>query len=239
MTDRPPLREPTFFVLMALLPAPLHGYGIIKAVEEMSDGSRAASAPARSTRRSNAGERGLRGPRPGGKSEGGPPRRYYRLTPAGRHAARGREPAARRQREARPRRAAAREAEHGMSGYDVLFGIAGRLVGVRYPERCEEIVETPARPGRRWRLDAAGRAGEPRRPRVAARTADRLGQGRVAPGRVARQRCSSRHAVRARDAVRAGGAVRPPDRAGWPRRGSRRRRPSSGSGGWPPPTSVT
>ena len=38
MPDSPPLREPTFFVLTALLPAPLHGYGIIKAVEEMSDG---------------------------------------------------------------------------------------------------------------------------------------------------------------------------------------------------------
>ena len=29
-----------------------------------------------------------------------------------------------------------------MSGYDVLLGIAGRLVGARYPERREEIVET-------------------------------------------------------------------------------------------------
>jgi len=29
-----------------------------------------------------------------------------------------------------------------MSGYDVMLGIAGRLVGARYPERREEIVET-------------------------------------------------------------------------------------------------
>ena len=35
MAETPPLREPTFFVLTALLPGPLHGYGIIKAVEEM------------------------------------------------------------------------------------------------------------------------------------------------------------------------------------------------------------
>jgi hypothetical protein len=29
-----------------------------------------------------------------------------------------------------------------VSGYDVLFAIAGRLVGARYPDRREEIVET-------------------------------------------------------------------------------------------------
>ena len=82
MTDRPPLREPTFFVLMALLPAPLHGYGIIKAVEEMSDGRvrlRAGTLYAALERLENEGCVVLDRE----ESEGGPPRRYYRLTPAG------------------------------------------------------------------------------------------------------------------------------------------------------------
>jgi PadR family transcriptional regulator, regulatory protein PadR len=33
-----PMREPTYFVLAALLAGPLHGYAIIKRAEEMSDG---------------------------------------------------------------------------------------------------------------------------------------------------------------------------------------------------------
>jgi len=82
MTDRPPLREPTFFVLTALLPAPLHGYGIIKAVEEMSDGRvllRAGTLYAALERLEKAGAVTLDRE----ESEGGPPRRYYRLTPEG------------------------------------------------------------------------------------------------------------------------------------------------------------
>jgi PadR family transcriptional regulator PadR len=82
MTDTPPLREPTFFVLTALLPAPLHGYGIIKAVEEMSDGRvrlRAGTLYAALERLENEGCVVLDRE----ESEGGPPRRYYRLTEAG------------------------------------------------------------------------------------------------------------------------------------------------------------
>ena len=33
-----PMREPTYFILVALLAGPLHGYAIIKRAEEMSDG---------------------------------------------------------------------------------------------------------------------------------------------------------------------------------------------------------
>jgi PadR family transcriptional regulator, regulatory protein PadR len=33
-----PMREPTYFILAALLAGPLHGYAIIKRAEEMSDG---------------------------------------------------------------------------------------------------------------------------------------------------------------------------------------------------------
>jgi PadR family transcriptional regulator, regulatory protein PadR len=32
------LREPTFLILAAIAPAPLHGYGIMQSVEELSDG---------------------------------------------------------------------------------------------------------------------------------------------------------------------------------------------------------
>lgn len=35
---RPMLREPTFLILSAVAPAPLHGYGILGAVEELSAG---------------------------------------------------------------------------------------------------------------------------------------------------------------------------------------------------------
>jgi DNA-binding PadR family transcriptional regulator len=32
------LREPTFLILAAVAPAPLHGYGILQSVEELSEG---------------------------------------------------------------------------------------------------------------------------------------------------------------------------------------------------------
>jgi PadR family transcriptional regulator, regulatory protein PadR len=34
----PPMRRPTFFILTALAEAPRHGYGIIRRVEELSEG---------------------------------------------------------------------------------------------------------------------------------------------------------------------------------------------------------
>ena len=88
MAETPPLREPTFFVLTALLPGPLHGYGIIKAVEEMSGGRvrlRAGTLYAALERLENAGCVVLDRE----ETEGGPPRRYYRLTDAGRAALEG------------------------------------------------------------------------------------------------------------------------------------------------------
>ncbi|GIJ09744.1 PadR family transcriptional regulator [Micromonospora andamanensis] len=36
-TSRPALREPSYFVLAALLGGPLHGYAVIKRVSELSD----------------------------------------------------------------------------------------------------------------------------------------------------------------------------------------------------------
>jgi DNA-binding PadR family transcriptional regulator len=82
MTHSSPLREPTFFVLTALLPGPLHGYGIIKAVQAMSDGRvhlRAGTLYAALERLERAGCVSLDSE----VSEGGPPRRSYRLTPGG------------------------------------------------------------------------------------------------------------------------------------------------------------
>ena len=83
MADSPPLREPTFLVLAALGPGPLHGYGIIKAIEEMSDGRvrlRAGTLYAALDRLEDQGLVAFHGEGSGG----GPARRYYRLTEAGR-----------------------------------------------------------------------------------------------------------------------------------------------------------
>lgn len=77
-----PLREPTFLTLAALGPGPLHGYGIIKAVEEMSEGRvvlRAGTLYGALERLESQGFVAFDGER----SEGGPVRRYYRLTAEG------------------------------------------------------------------------------------------------------------------------------------------------------------
>jgi DNA-binding PadR family transcriptional regulator len=82
MTDPGPLREPTFLVLAALGPGPLHGYGIIKTVEQMSQGR----VRLRAGTLYSALER-LEAQRyvafDGEATEGGPTRRYYKLTEAG------------------------------------------------------------------------------------------------------------------------------------------------------------
>jgi len=83
MAESPPLREPTFFILAALAPAPLHGYGVIKAVEEMSGGRvrlRAGTLYGALERLRADGLIEVAGEE---ASEGGPPRRNYRLTPRG------------------------------------------------------------------------------------------------------------------------------------------------------------
>jgi PadR family transcriptional regulator, regulatory protein PadR len=83
MPEPPPLREPTFFILAALAPQDLHGYGIIKAVEEMSDGRvrlRAGTLYGALERLREDGLVEFAGEEPSG---GGPPRRNYRLTQRG------------------------------------------------------------------------------------------------------------------------------------------------------------
>jgi PadR family transcriptional regulator PadR len=82
MAEPGPLREPTFLVLAALGPAPMHGYGIIKAVEEMSEGRvrlRAGTLYGALERLESQGYVAFDGE----ASEGGPARRYYRLTEDG------------------------------------------------------------------------------------------------------------------------------------------------------------
>jgi DNA-binding PadR family transcriptional regulator len=82
VTTPGPLREPTFLVLAALGPGPLHGYGIIKAVEEMSEGRvrlRAGTLYGALERLESQGYVAFHGE----GSDGGPARRYYRLTTAG------------------------------------------------------------------------------------------------------------------------------------------------------------
>ncbi len=82
VTDPKPLREPTFLTLAALGPGPLHGYGIIKAVEEMSEGRvrlRAGTLYGALERLESQGYVAFDGE----GSAGGPARRYYRLTTAG------------------------------------------------------------------------------------------------------------------------------------------------------------
>ncbi len=86
MGDTPaplPLREPTFLILTALAAGPAHGYGIMQSVEDMSDGRvrlRAGTLYGALARLETEGYVMLDRE----ESEGGPPRRYYRLTPEGR-----------------------------------------------------------------------------------------------------------------------------------------------------------
>jgi len=78
-----PLREPTFLILTALAAGPAHGYGIMQSVENMSDGRvrlRAGTLYGALARLEAEGYVLLDRE----ESEGGPPRRYYRLTPEGR-----------------------------------------------------------------------------------------------------------------------------------------------------------
>jgi DNA-binding PadR family transcriptional regulator len=81
--DPLPLREPTFLILTALAAGPAHGYGIMQSVEDMSDGRvrlRAGTLYGALARLESEGYVRLDHE----ESEGGPPRRYYRLTPHGR-----------------------------------------------------------------------------------------------------------------------------------------------------------
>lgn len=77
------LREPTVFILSALAAEPLHGYGVIKAVEELSSGRlrlRAGTLYDALDRLAREGLVAFQGEETGG----GPPRRVFAITAAGR-----------------------------------------------------------------------------------------------------------------------------------------------------------
>ena len=76
------LRQPTYFILAALLDGPLHGYGIIKRVEELSGGELRVRAGTLYAALDRLGDAGRVAP---DREEvvSGRLRRYYRLTPEG------------------------------------------------------------------------------------------------------------------------------------------------------------
>ena len=76
------LRRPTYFILAALLEGPLHGYGIIKRVEELADGELRLRAWTLYAALDRLADQGLVIPE---REEvvSGRLRRYYRLTPEG------------------------------------------------------------------------------------------------------------------------------------------------------------
>ncbi len=83
MADTTPLREPTFLILTALARGPLHGYGIIKEVHELSGGRvklRAGTLYGALERLESEGYVAFAGEEAGG----GPTRLRYRITPGGR-----------------------------------------------------------------------------------------------------------------------------------------------------------
>jgi DNA-binding PadR family transcriptional regulator len=76
------LQEPSFFILTALAQRPLHGYGVMKAVAELSDGRlrlRAGTLYAALDRLTEDGLLAVDRE----EAVGGRLRRYYRLTDAG------------------------------------------------------------------------------------------------------------------------------------------------------------
>ena len=79
----PSLQEPTFFILAALAREQAHGYRLLGAVEDLSQGRvrlRAGTLYGALDRLERDGYIELGGV----ESEGGPPRRSYRITAAGR-----------------------------------------------------------------------------------------------------------------------------------------------------------
>ena len=80
--EPPRLREPTYFILAALLDGPLHGYGMIQRAAELSDGAVRPTAGTLYGALDRSADQGLvvvdREETVSGRR-----RRYYRLTSAG------------------------------------------------------------------------------------------------------------------------------------------------------------
>lgn len=88
--SRLPLTPITYHVLLALARAPLHGYGILKSMEERSGGRVSPSTGSLYLALQRMGEEGLieEAPEPEAEEGGDARRRYYRLTSLGREVAR-------------------------------------------------------------------------------------------------------------------------------------------------------
>jgi PadR family transcriptional regulator PadR len=82
-----PMREPTYYILVALLDGSLHGYGIMKRVEQLSDGRVRLAAGTLYAALDRLAEAGLL---EAGRPEiiQGRTRRYYHLTDHGHRALR-------------------------------------------------------------------------------------------------------------------------------------------------------
>jgi len=85
-----PLAPHSFQILLSLLERKLHGYSIIKDVEERSGGEMRLGTSTAYAAIKRMVEDGLleQAEPPGEESSGGPPRRYYRITDLGRKVAR-------------------------------------------------------------------------------------------------------------------------------------------------------
>ncbi len=80
-----PLREPTFFILLSLLPAEKHGYAILKDVETISQGRARLTTGTLYEALARLLEQGLIERAPvNGSPAPGKPRKTYRLTHLGR-----------------------------------------------------------------------------------------------------------------------------------------------------------
>jgi PadR family transcriptional regulator, regulatory protein PadR len=79
------MREPTYFTLAALLDGPLHGYGIIKRAEQLSEGAVRMTAGTLYGALDRLSREGLVA-EDGQEIVAGRARRYYRLTDEGRAA---------------------------------------------------------------------------------------------------------------------------------------------------------
>jgi PadR family transcriptional regulator, regulatory protein PadR len=82
MAVRPDMREPTYFLLAALLDGPLHGHGIIKRAKEISDERVCLAAGTLYAALDRLTREGLIAP---AREEivNGRLRQYYKLTPCG------------------------------------------------------------------------------------------------------------------------------------------------------------
>lgn len=101
------IQEPTFLVLTALAGPPLHGYGIMRAIEEISGGEVVVRAGTLYAALDRLTQEGLVEVDREDEWAGGRLRRFYRLTPPGVDALRA---------EAQRRRGTAAVALHRLSG---------------------------------------------------------------------------------------------------------------------------